>query len=81
MSSMAKLILAFILTFASLITHAQSDISQYLKTHNYSFSLDKGFDDATSDTLKKRLSNYKLVILGEGGSHFLQFYNPLPSRV
>ena len=77
MSSMAKLILAFILTFASLITHAQSDISQYLKTHNYSFSLDKGFDDATSDTLKKRLSNYKLVILGEGGSHFLQFYNPL----
>ncbi len=57
--------------------YAQNDLDQYLNQHHFSFSLDKGFDNTTSDTLKQKLQNYKLVILGEGGSHYLQFYNPL----
>lgn len=72
-----KFLLAFILTLSALTTFAQADLNSYLKTHHYSFSLDKGFDNAASDTLKQKLENYKLVILGEGGSHYLQFYNPL----
>lgn len=74
---MTKLITLFILTLLSLTIHAQTDINQYLKTHHYSFTLDKGFDQVTIDTLEQKLGNYKLVILGEGGSHFLKFYEPL----
>jgi len=74
---MTKLFLAFILTLQAMTTHAQSDISQYLKTHHYSFTLDKGFDQPAIDTLTQKLGNYKLVLLGEGGSHFLKFYEPL----
>jgi hypothetical protein len=74
---MTKLISVFILTFSILTTYAQSDISQYLQTHNYSFTLDKGFDEPTADSLKQKLENSKLILLGEGGSHFLKFYEPL----
>lgn len=63
--------------FSALIIRAQDDIHQYLKSHNYSFSLEKGFDSLATGTLKQKLGNYKLILLGEGGSHFLKFYEPL----
>jgi hypothetical protein len=57
--------------------HAQDDLTKYLLAHNYSFSLEKGFDQRTSDTLQERLAGYKLLIQGEGGSHDLKFYSRL----
>ena len=76
LSSM-KFLSVFILIFSTLTVLAQDDSTNYLETHHYSFSLDKGFDNQASDILKQKLQNYKLVILGESGSHYLQFYNPL----
>ncbi len=66
-----------ILTLLTSFTHAQENIDQYLSQHHFSFSLDNGFDSVTSGTLKQEFSNYKLILLGEGGSHYLQFYYPL----
>lgn len=57
---------------------AQEDLNDYLRRHNYPFSLDKGFDQITSDTLKLKLSHYKLILQAEGGSHDLKIYDKLP---
>jgi hypothetical protein len=56
---------------------AQDELAQYLQTHQYSFSLEKGFDKPTSDMLQQKLSNYKLVLQSEAGSHYLKFYDKL----
>ncbi len=74
---MTKLFSTLILTLWTLTSPAQDNLDSYLKTHHYSFTLDKGFDQPTSDILKQKLRKYKLVLLGEGGSHYLQFYEPL----
>src|SRR6267154_2178500 len=55
----------------------QNDLSTYLGAHHYSFSLEKGFDQALSDTLRKKLSGFRLILQAEGGSHDLQLYNRL----
>lgn len=61
-----------------MISCAQDPLDNYLKKgHYYAFTLDSSFDEQTTLTLKKKLSNYRLVLLGEGGSHYLQFYEPL----
>ncbi len=57
---------------------AQQELNNYLRTHSYSFSLDKGFDQAITDTLKLKLKNYKLILQAEGGSHDLAIYEKLP---
>jgi hypothetical protein len=75
---MIKSISVFILILSALTTAAQGDIGKYLSTHHYSFTLDKGFDQRTTDTLKQKLSAYKLIVEAEGGSHFLNFYKQLP---
>jgi hypothetical protein len=75
---MKKILPILTLLFFTLTSFAQSGITQYLKTHHYSFTPDKGFDQTTTDTLKKKLSGYKIVLQGEGGSHFLNIYNRLP---
>ena len=61
-----------------LATHAQTNITQYLETHHYYFSIDKGFDQETKDSLKRKLSAYKLILQAEGGSHDLTIYKKLP---
>ena len=73
---MKFLLIIFLIPF-SLISPAQEGPNTYLNTHHYSFSVDTGFDRLTSEVLKQKLSQYKLVILGEAGSHYLQFYEPL----
>jgi hypothetical protein len=65
---MIKLLLTFTLALFALTGFGQADLNNYLKTHHYSFSLDKGFDTVATDSLKRKFSNYNLVILGEGGS-------------
>ena len=72
-----KFISAIILAFSTLTIHAQDNLDQYLNQHHFSFSLDKGFDAVKSDTLKQKLSGYKLILVGEGGSHYLQFYKSM----
>lgn len=74
--SMRKLLSTFILILFALTALTQN-ADQYFKTHHYSFTLSDGFDNRTVDTLKQKLDGYKLILLGEGGSHFLQFYEPL----
>lgn len=75
---MKKHISIFILALSTFTTHAQTGISQYLQAHHYSFTLEKGFDQPTTDTLQQKLGAYKLILEAEGGSHFLKFYNRLP---
>jgi len=75
---MIKVLSVLSLTFFSLTTYAQVDITQYLKTHHYYFTLDKGFDQQTTDTLKQKLSAYKLILQAEGGSHDLNIYKKIP---
>lgn len=74
---MTRLTVAFILILSSHLGNAQEDIHQYLKTHHYSFFLDKGFDETTAEIVKQKISNYKLVLQAEGGSHYLRFYGQL----
>lgn len=73
-----KKALFIICLIGTLTTYAQNDLNQYLKTHSYSFSLDKGFDQSTSDVLQQKLSQYKIVLQAEGGSHYLDIYTQLP---
>lgn len=61
-----------------LTAFSQQDLNKYLSSHSYGFSLDKGFDQSTTDTLKLKLKNYKLIIQAEGGSHDLNIYDKLP---
>ena len=75
---MIKFIWIFSLTICALVVNAQADINGYLKTHHYAFSLDKGFEQPVSDSLKQKLKGYKLVLQAEGGSHSLAFYKRLP---
>jgi len=75
---MIKILSVLSLTFFTLTTYAQGDITQYLKTHHFSFTLDKGFDQPTTDTLKRKLSSYKLILQAEGGSHYLNIYKKIP---
>jgi hypothetical protein len=75
---MTKILSIVILIAFSFTTYAQVDITQYLKTHHYYFTLDKGFDQQTTDTLKKKLSAYKLILQAEGGSHDLNIYKKIP---
>jgi hypothetical protein len=63
----------------TLSTLAQDDVSNYLKTHHYSFTLDGGFDADAQDTLRQKLKGYRLILQAEGGSHYLRFYSRLPS--
>ena len=72
-----KFIFALLWILFSLTVIAQDEVDSYHQNHHYKFSLDKGFDQSTTDTLKQKLGTYKLVLIGEGGSHYLQFYSPL----
>ncbi len=72
-----NLLLVCVATILALATQAQDELAQYLQTHQYSFSLEEGFDKTTSDILQQKLSNYKLVLQAEGGSHYLKFYDQL----
>lgn len=73
-----KFLLITILVFFTSISYAQDPLDNYLKDdHYYAFTLDTGFNQHTAERLKQKLSNYRLVLLGEGGSHYLQFYEPL----
>jgi hypothetical protein len=74
---MTKFFLINVFLFFTLTTLAQGDISEYLKSHNYSFDIDKGFDKSTSESLKPKLSQYKLIIQSEA-NHTLNFYKKLP---
>lgn len=73
-----KYLIAFIFTTFNTTAFAQKDIQSYLQAHHYSFSLDQGFNKKTTDTLKRKLSRYKLLLQAEGGSHFLDFYKKIP---
>ena len=73
-----KIINSIFFILLCLTTYGQEDINKYLSNHHYSFSLDKGFDKKTKDTLKLKLNNYKLILQAEGGSHYLKFYEQLP---
>ena len=73
-----KFIYVFFFILFSTTASAQQELNDYLSTHSYSFSLDNGFDQATTDTLKLKLKNYKLILQAEGGSHDLNIYNKLP---
>jgi hypothetical protein len=57
-----KILSVLSLTFFTLATYAQGNIPQYLKTYHFSFSLDKGFDQPTTDILKRKLSSYRLIL-------------------
>jgi hypothetical protein len=70
--------LVIFLLIIRLEVHGQDNLSEYLKDHAYSFTLEKGFTGAAADTLGKRLKGYKLILQAEGGSHFLNFYAQLP---
>jgi hypothetical protein len=70
------LLVALILS-ASLVASAQSDLTAYLQTHAYAFSLRDGFQGPLRDTLTRRLAAYRLILQAEGGSHGLDFYNQL----
>jgi len=63
--------------FLTLTTLAQGNITEYLKSHNYSFDIDKGFDQITSESLKPKFSQYKLILQSEA-IHTLNFYKRLP---
>jgi hypothetical protein len=67
--------LAFI--FLAITATAQDDLSGYLSTHRYSFTLDKGFGGPLADTLQTRLAGYRLMLEAEGGSHELRLYEQL----
>ena len=74
---MTKFFLINTFLFFTLTTLAQGNISEYLKSHNYSFDIDKGFDQITVDSLKTKLAPYKLIIQSEQ-NHTLNFYKKLP---
>jgi hypothetical protein len=74
---MNRIIFFLLLTMLTKSGLAQEELSGYLKTHHYSFTLDSGFDTQTRDTLRNKLENYQLVLQAEGGSHYLDFYNRL----
>jgi len=67
----------FLLAVADL--RAQSDIHDYLKTHSYAFTLESGFDSTAQAILKQKFAPYKVILQGEGGSHYLKMYNELPA--
>jgi hypothetical protein len=69
------MLLAFI--FFSLAVTAQDELSHYLDTHHYPFTLEKGFEGLLADTLHARLAPYRLILQAEGGSHFLTIYERL----
>lgn len=56
---------------------SQSQLNDYLSKNTYSFSLEKGFGKPLEDVLKQKLKSYRVIIQGEGGSHYLKFYNDL----
>jgi hypothetical protein len=70
-------LIIIMMSFCALPCFAQDELDNYLKGHHHGFSLDSGFEQGTIDLLKQKLSNYRVVIVAEGGSHFLQFYEPL----
>jgi hypothetical protein len=74
---MSKLLLSTLLTFYSFSCYSQIDLNGYLENHHYPFSVDSGFSKSSAEALKQKLGAYKLILLGEGGSHYLQFYEPL----
>lgn len=76
---MSRLLSFFLIISSAVPVSAQNDIREYLKTHHYSFSPITGFDGPTTNVLKQKFSNYKLILQGEGGSHFLNVYKTLPS--
>jgi hypothetical protein len=57
--------------------NAQNSISTYLNNHHYAFSVDNGFDQPTSDSLKRKLGEYKIILQAQGGSHLLNIYKKL----
>lgn len=74
---MKSLLILFFILF-SLTSSAQNDLSNYLKSHYYTFTLDKGFDSFTTDALKLKFAKYRLILEAEGGSHSLNIYHKLP---
>ncbi len=77
MTPVRKILLSNILALLCLTSSAQTDLSQYLEKNKYSFSLDKGFDKQTIDSLKIKFKDFKLILQAEGGSHYLKFYSKL----
>ncbi|MCW3466964.1 hypothetical protein [Chitinophaga nivalis] len=55
---------------------AQDTVAEdaYLSAHHYSFSVTDGFSEKAQQALIEKLSPYKVILLGEGGSHYLRFY-------
>lgn len=64
--------------FLARAASAQQGPTGYLAQHHYVFSLDSGFDQRTTDTLRQKLAAYRLFLQAEGGSHYLRFYQRLP---
>lgn len=56
---------------------AQNQLDDYLSKHRYTIDLLNDQPKELDELLASRLSGYKAVLLGEGGSHYLEFYFPL----
>src|SRR5262245_16337388 len=72
-----QVLLLPVLMFSVVQLKSQKDLSAYLATHHYPFSLEKGFEEPAATVLQEKLAKYRIVLQGEGGSHFLQFYRDL----
>lgn len=74
---MMKSLLVIMLLLGKLTCPAQDQLDNYLKDHHHAFSVDSGFSQHTTEILEQKLARYRIVFLGEGGSHYLRFYEPL----
>jgi hypothetical protein len=78
MESVTKQVaLWLVLLCLSYPSKSQSTLGEYLRAHQYAFSLTQGFDGRTGAMLTEKLAPYKLVLEAEGGSHFLTIYEQL----
>jgi len=67
----------FILAIFIFRCSAQNESITYLNTHCYSFSVKDDFEGALDDKLRQKLNTYKVILLAQGGSHFLQLHKTL----
>jgi len=74
----SKFLLGLLFFLTTSLSYAQPPLTSYLQSHHFSFSLDSGFNNTTSNQLKLSLKDKKLVLQAEGGSHSLNFYTTLP---
>ncbi|MBS1601485.1 MAG: hypothetical protein JST42_02370 [Bacteroidetes bacterium] len=58
-------------------TAAQDTTDTYLQSHKYPLDIHDFNRGSMDDLFRKKLSGYKIVFLGEGGSHELEFYSDL----